>query len=364
MVWGFVPTAYYLAKMLVVPSGSGVQRKHSVQSLRRDQIMAENVDRNSKKNRSTTMPPGKAANRTSMYFYQTGQLSNEVSAQGNYKALRALGLPIAQMEQTQPTKIVQTDRSNSIIGLSRDTIAYSPYGYSDEHVMKSLLAFNGHRCDPVSMLYPLGNGYRLFSPFLMRFCSQDTMSPFGRGGLNPYAYCMADPVNNTDPSGHFLVSIFKRSPISAFKHYAKKLELLNNKIIKVEKRIYHYDEKLSQLNVDLRHWKIERRSNNQPDEYGNQPSHYVESLKAKITNNELKRSAEITKWDDLTAKRQTNMDKFMQAQNAVSASVPATDNSLPGYQADSSPPTDELARVRRTNQTPTPRDFMFLGSGF
>lgn len=364
MVWGFVPTADYLAKMLVVPSGSGVQRTHSVQSLRLDNIMAENVDRKNEKNRSNTMQPGKAANRSSMYFYQTGQLSNEVSAQGNHKALRALGLPIAQIEQTQPTKILQIDRSNSIIGLSQDTIAYSPYGYSDEHVMKSLLAFNGHRCDPISMLYPLGNGYRSFNPSLMRFCSQDTMSPFGRGGLNSYAYCMADPVNNTDPTGHFLVSIFKRSPISAFNHYSKKLGQLNIKITTVNDRISHYDKKLGELNVKLRYWKNERRNNNHPDRHGNQPSHEVESLKVKIMNNELKRSAEITKRNYLDAKLRTNMDKFMQAQNALSASVSATDNSLPGYQADSLPPTDEQARVRQTNQTPTHRDFVFLGSGF
>jgi hypothetical protein len=29
------------------------------------------------------------------------------------------------------------------------------------------------------------------------------MSPFGRGGINPYVYCEGDPINNTDPSGHF-----------------------------------------------------------------------------------------------------------------------------------------------------------------
>ncbi|MEE1921314.1 RHS repeat-associated core domain-containing protein [Pseudomonas sp. 148P] len=52
--------------------------------------------------------------------------------------------------------------------------------------------------------YLLGQGYRAYNPVLMRFTSADSWSPFGRGGLNAYAYCAGDPVNASDPSGHFL----------------------------------------------------------------------------------------------------------------------------------------------------------------
>lgn len=63
--------------------------------------------------------------------------------------------------------------------------------------------FDGQRPDPVSRYYSLGNGYRTYSPQLRRFTTQDSMSPFGAGGINPYMYCAGDPVNQADPSGHF-----------------------------------------------------------------------------------------------------------------------------------------------------------------
>ena len=66
----------------------------------------------------------------------------------------------------------------------------------------SFLSFNGERADPISGHYHLGNGYRAYSPVLMRFTCPDSWSPFGAGGINPYAYCEGDPINRADPSGH------------------------------------------------------------------------------------------------------------------------------------------------------------------
>jgi len=81
---------------------------------------------------------------------------------------------------------------------------YTPYGHhSAESGLSSLLGFNGERRDPVTGHYLLGNGHRAFNPILMRFNSPDRLSPFGRGGFNPYAYCLGDPVNFSDPTGRF-----------------------------------------------------------------------------------------------------------------------------------------------------------------
>ncbi|WP_122667382.1 RHS repeat-associated core domain-containing protein [Pseudomonas viridiflava] len=88
---------------------------------------------------------------------------------------------------------------------------YTPYGHRSSNVgFDSLIGLNGEQPDPVTGCYLLGNGYRAYNPRLMRFQSPDNMSPFGAGGVNPYAYCVGDPINLSDPTGHFsFKSIFR-----------------------------------------------------------------------------------------------------------------------------------------------------------
>lgn len=79
---------------------------------------------------------------------------------------------------------------------------YTVYGLDGGEQCASLLRFSGQRKQSATGHYLLGNGYRAFNPVLMRFHSPDSLSPMGAGGMNCYAYCGGDPVNNTDPSGH------------------------------------------------------------------------------------------------------------------------------------------------------------------
>lgn len=68
---------------------------------------------------------------------------------------------------------------------------------------RSRIGFNGQLHESGTAWQLLGNGYRTYSPALMRFQSADPLSPFGRGGINSVAYCLGDPVNRVDPDGDF-----------------------------------------------------------------------------------------------------------------------------------------------------------------
>lgn len=101
--------------------------------------------------------------------------------------------------------LLATDQQQSpLTALSAEALQvnrYSPYGHASLPVQPHLLGFNGELAEPLSRHYLLGS-YRLYNSYLMRFVSPDSWSPFGKGGLNPYAYCGGDPINRHDPTGH------------------------------------------------------------------------------------------------------------------------------------------------------------------
>ncbi|MFJ7006981.1 RHS repeat-associated core domain-containing protein [Pseudomonas putida] len=85
--------------------------------------------------------------------------------------------------------------------------AYSPYGQYNVGASQSyMLGFNGERYDLSTQTYALGQGYRNYSPALMRFHTPDDLSPFGLGWVNGYAYCANDPLNYRDDTGHVRTS--------------------------------------------------------------------------------------------------------------------------------------------------------------
>lgn len=99
------------------------------------------------------------------------------------------------------TTLLATDLQRTVLRSGHTLYRrYTPYGgfRPDDGAW---LGFSDAHLDHASGCYLLGNGHRAFSPALMRFGSPDRLSPFARGGLNAYAYCLGDPINHRDPTG-------------------------------------------------------------------------------------------------------------------------------------------------------------------
>jgi RHS repeat-associated protein len=104
--------------------------------------------------------------------------------------------------------MLASDDKNSVLSelspQGKKGVAYTAYGHrGNDALAGGALGFNGERRETQTGWYLLGNGYRAYSPVLMRFNSPDSWSPFGEGGLNAYAYCEGDSVNRSDPTGHW-----------------------------------------------------------------------------------------------------------------------------------------------------------------
>jgi len=143
--------------------------------------------------------------------YHDGRLSTQFEGGQQHSLIEAGGHVLAQSTRAGNrvvNSLLACDQQGSVLqsvtGSQIQRSAYTPYGgQAADGGLQSLLGFNGEQPDPVTGCYLLGNGYRAYNPELMRFHSPDSMSPFDSGGVNPYAYCVGDPINMTDPTGHF-----------------------------------------------------------------------------------------------------------------------------------------------------------------
>ena len=103
-----------------------------------------------------------------------------------------------------PHSLIAADCLTSVVSTrnpgGKPRMAYTPFGHSTA-TGKAHMAFTGQRRE-CQETYMLGNGRRMYSPILMRFSQPDRYSPFDKGGLNAYAYCMGQPVSQSDPTGN------------------------------------------------------------------------------------------------------------------------------------------------------------------
>lgn len=145
-----------------------------------------------------------------MCFYKKSRLTTEINGALQRTVMEAGDKALAQQRmlgKVTETDLLATDQQRSVSRRVQpsgiESLGYAAYGYQPaQSGLDSVLGFTGERRDPVTGHYLLGNGYRAFNPVLMRFNSPDSLSPFGEGGLNAYAYCQGDPVNYQDPTGH------------------------------------------------------------------------------------------------------------------------------------------------------------------
>lgn len=162
----------------------------------------------------TASSPAKQA--TTQRFYLKDRLATEIQGTTQRSIIQHDDQLVAQQQRQNSnveTRLLATDQQRSVLNALDSNrphpLAFPPYGHcAPQYGLLSLLSFNGERPDPITGHYLLGKGYRAFNPVLMRFNSPDSWSPFGEGGLNAYAYCIGDPVNRLDPSGHSSLAIW------------------------------------------------------------------------------------------------------------------------------------------------------------
>ncbi|EJN33817.1 RHS repeat-associated core domain protein-containing protein [Pseudomonas sp. GM78] len=162
-------------------------------------------------------------------FYLKSRLATEVEGDCSYSLFQNGEKLLAQQRHQGgmlDLTLLATDQQRSVLNtidaIFPQVIAYSPYGYrTAASGMSSLLGFNGEHQDLLTGNYMLGNGNRSFNPVLMHFTSPDIMSPFGMGGVNSYAYCQGDPINNSDPTGNVILPSRVRAMISGWVQKAK-----------------------------------------------------------------------------------------------------------------------------------------------
>jgi len=139
-------------------------------------------------------------------FYQGDHLVTEREERSQRTIIRHEAQPLAQqrsMAGETETTLLATDQTHSLLRTVEQQLAFTAYGYHPaESGLSRLIGFNGECPDAITGHYLLGQGTRAFNPVLMRFNSPDELSPFGKGGINSYAYCGGDPINFSDPTGN------------------------------------------------------------------------------------------------------------------------------------------------------------------
>jgi len=189
---------------------------------------------------------------TPKYFYQTSKLTTVIGNDQKRSFLRIGTLPLAESagKEARSSQLFATDEMDSVLVVStpdgkQNNHNYTPFGYNDKLPSGSTaMGFNGEFILDNMHLYLLGQGHRGFSTEMRRFIGPDNAeSPFARGGVNAFAYCVNDPVNRKDETGMW--SILK--PRTWFRSNQAKLEQRLESMTVINAKLKEQTAKLNNL---------------------------------------------------------------------------------------------------------------------
>lgn len=141
-------------------------------------------------------------------FYEGDRLRNTLQGELHHSYAYDAETPLGQQRYGAPQETLLTlcGENHTVMaelkgsGPCKET-RYTAHGAPSD-ALESGLGYNGELREAETGWYLLGRGYRAYSPSLRCFHSPDSEAPFGAGGLNPYAYCLGNPIRFRDPSGH------------------------------------------------------------------------------------------------------------------------------------------------------------------
>jgi RHS repeat-associated protein len=139
-----------------------------------------------------------------IYEVRNGQAMSYVYANGQKIVTRTGNKEYYTHSDHLGSTAIVTDETGAVV----EEIGYLPFGSTlfrntyNGSTWASAYRFTGQEFDPEYHLY--NYNARLYDPIMSRFITPDTIipNPYNPQSMNRYSYCLNNPLNYIDPSGH------------------------------------------------------------------------------------------------------------------------------------------------------------------